>query len=454
MFINRKSELSLLEERFKSNRAEFIVVYGRRRVGKTALLLEFLRRRGGIYLLARETSEAENLRRFSQRIAEHFGDEFLMKNPFRSWDAFFEYLHQRVGKRLAVVIDEFPYLVKGNPSLPSILQEYWDLKLSKGRIFLVICGSSISMMEKLLGYKSPIYGRRTAQLKVSPLGFFEAGEFLPRYSLEDFVKAYGILGGTPAYLLEFDDSKSIEENLLDYFRPDSFLYGDARFVLMEELEEPRNYFAVMEAIARGKTTLGEIMNETGLERGTAAKYLSVLSDLGFVRREIPVTASRKSRKGRYYISDPYFAFWFRYVHPNADLIETGQGDILVELAMEDFNEYLGWVFEEIAKEFLIRLNGSGRLPFRFTKIGRWWHRGEEIDLLALNEREKEALLVEVKWKDLSKRDARKVLRELEGKAKLVRFDGTFRFGLIARSVEGKDELREEGYLVWDLEDFY
>ncbi|MCD6524297.1 MAG: DUF234 domain-containing protein, partial [Thermococcus sp.] len=167
-----------------------------------------------------------------------------------------------------------------------------------------------------------------------------------------------------------------------------------------------------------------------------------------------VTASRKSRKGRYYISDPYFAFWFRYVHPNADLIETGQGDILVELAMEDFNEYLGWVFEEIAKEFLIRLNGSGRLPFRFTKIGRWWHRGEEIDLLALNEREKEALLVEVKWRDLSERDARRVLRTLEGKSTLVRFDGTFRFGLIARSVEGKDELREEGYLVWDLEDFY
>lgn len=453
MFINRRAELGLLEERLRKGKAEFTVVYGRRRVGKTALLLEFLRRNSGIYLLARETSEAENLKRFSQRIAEHFNDEFLAKNPFQSWDAFFEYLHQRSSERLIAVIDEFPYLVKANPALPSILQGYWDLKLSKGKIFLVICGSSVSMMEKLLGYKSPIYGRRTAQLKVSPLGFFEARAFLPGYPLEEFVKAYGILGGTPAYLLEFDDSMGIEENLKAYFRPDSFLYGDARFVLMEELDEPRNYFAVMEAIARGKTTLGEIMNGTGLERGTVAKYLSILTDLGFVRREVPVTASRKSRKGRYYIADPYFAFWFRYVHPNVDLIETGQGDFLVELVMEDLNEYLGWVFEEIGREFLIRLNKKGKLPFRFTKIGRWWHKGEEIDLLALDDRGRKALFVEVKWKELGEREARGILKDLERKAELVGLEGWEKsYGLIAKRVEGKEALKKETWLVWDLEE--
>jgi len=454
MFINRRAELSMLEERFRGGRAEFIVIYGRRRVGKTALLLEFLRRNGGIYLLARETSEMENLKRFSQRVAEHFNDEFLRKNPFGSWDAFFEYLHQKSGKRLAVVIDEFPYLVRANPSLPSILQEYWDLKLSNGKVFLVICGSSVSMMEKLLGYKSPIYGRRTAQLRVSPLGFFEAREFLPRYSVEDFVKAYGILGGTPAYLLEFDDSKGIEGNLRNYFRPDSFLYSDARFVLREELEEPRNYFAIMEAVARGKTTLGEIINETGLERGTVGKYLSVLIDLSFVRREIPVTESRKSRRGRYHIADPYFAFWFRYVHPNEDLIETGQGDVLVDIVMEDLNEYLGWVFEDVSRQFLIGLNRAQKLPFRFTKIGRWWRKGEEVDLVALNESEKKALLGEVKWKELSEREARGVLRDLERKAELVGLDGWEKsYGIVAKGVEGKEELRAEGWWVWDLEDF-
>ncbi|QDA31398.1 ATP-binding protein [Thermococcus indicus] len=454
MFINRQAELSLLEERLERGKAEFIVIYGRRRIGKTALLLEFLKRNGGIYLLARETSEAENLRRFSQRIAEHFNDGFLEKNPFQSWDAFFEYLHTKAEKRLVVIIDEFPYLVKANPALPSILQEYWDLKLSKSQIYLVICGSSVSMMERLLGYKSPIYGRRTAQLRVNPLGFFGARAFLPRYSIEEFVRAYGILGGTPAYLLEFDDSKSIEENLKSYFQPDSFLYGDARFVLMEELDEPRNYFAIMESIARGKTTLGEIMNETGLERGTVGKYLSVLIDLGFVKREVPVTASRKSRRGRYYIADPYFAFWFRYVHPNEDLVETGQGELLVDIIMGDLNEYLGWIFEEVARQFLIELNKAGELPFRFTKIGRWWRKGEEVDLVALNERERQALFVEVKWKNLGGREARGILKELERKAELVGLEGwEKRYGIVAKGVEGKEKLNDEGWQVWDLEDF-
>ncbi|MCD6559424.1 MAG: ATP-binding protein [Palaeococcus sp.] len=454
MFINRVEELNILEERLRKGKAEFIVLYGRRRIGKTALLLEFLRRNGGIYLLARETSTHENLKRFSGRIASYFGDSFLRKNPFRSWDAFFEYISERSeNRRLVLVIDEFPYLVKGSPELPSILQEYWDLRLKESQIYLVICGSSISMMEKLLGYRSPLYGRRTAQMKLKSLGFFDARAFLPGYSAEEFVMAYGILGGTPAYLLESDDSKGIAENLRGYFRPDSFLYGDALFVLREELEEPRNYFAIMEAIAKGKTTLGEIMNDTGLERATVGKYLSVLIDLDLVKREVPVTASRKSRKGRYRIKDSYFTFWFRYVYPNADMVETGMGDELVEVVMDDLNTYLGFVFEDVAKEFLMRLNRSEKLPFKFTKIGRWWHREGEIDLVALNEREKKALLVEVKWKRLNEREARGILKDLERKSELVGLDGWEKsYGLVAKGVKNREGLTENGWLVWELKD--
>ena len=454
MFVDRCEELGLLEERLGSGLAEFVVVYGRRRIGKTALLIEFLRRNGGVYLLARETSKVENLRRFSERLAEVFNDELLRKNPFQSWDAFFEYLHQRSKEeRLIFVIDEFPYLVKGDKALPSILQEYWDMKLSEGRIFLIICGSSVSMMERLLGYKSPLYGRRTGQLRLRPLDFFSAREFLPGYSIEEFVNAYGILGGTPAYLLEFSDERGFRENLGNYFRPDSFLYGDALFILREELEEPRNYFAIMEAIARGKTSLGEIMTETGLERALIGKYLSVLIELELVRREVPVTASRKSRKGRYYINDPYFAFWFRYVHPNSDLIETGQGELLVDLVMDDLPAYIGAVFEDVAGQFLLRLNRTGKLPFRFTKLGRWWHKGEEIDLVALNEREKKALFVEVKWKGLSEREARGILNGLERKAELVNLDGWEKWhGVMAKGIEGKEKLECERWLAWDLKD--
>ncbi|NJE26817.1 ATP-binding protein [Thermococcus sp. MV5] len=454
MFIDRESELRLLEERLKNNKAEFVVLYGRRRIGKTALILELIRRNGGIYLLARETSETENLRRFSERVAEYFNDDILKKNPFQNWDAFFEYLNQKSRERLIVAIDEFPYLVKGNKSLPSILQEYWDLKLSKSKIFLIICGSSVGMMEDLLGYKSPIYGRRTAQLKLRPMDFFNARKFLPRYTLEDFLKAYGILGGNPAYLLEFDDRKSIEENLLNYFRNDSFLYQDALFILREELDEPRNYFAIMEAIAKGRSSLGEIMNETGLNRGIIGKYLSVLIDLDFIKREVPVTASWKSRKGRYYIKDPYFAFWFRYVQPNVDLIETGQSEMLVKLVMKDFEQYLGSVFEEVAKQFLIKLNKANRITFSFTKLGRWWYKSEEIDIVALNEREKKALFIEVKWKTLNKNEAKRVLKALKRKTKQVNLENWEKYyGVIAASIGQKNRLRDEGLLVWDLKDF-
>ncbi|NJF24874.1 ATP-binding protein [Thermococcus sp. Bubb.Bath] len=454
MFMDREEELALLEERLKSGKAQFIVIYGRRRVGKTALILEFLRRHSGVYLLARETSEAKHLERFSLRLAEYFNDPLLKKNPLRSWDAFFEYLSTKAEKPLIIAIDEFPYLVKDNKALPSILQEYWEMKLSKGKVFLIISGSSVSMMERLLGYKSPLYGRRTAQLKLKPLDFFSAREFLPRYSPEDFVRVYGILGGTPAYLLEFSDEKSLEENFKGYFRVDSFLYGDALFVLREELDEPRNYFAIMEAIARGKTTLGEITNDTGLERATVGKYLSVLIDLDLVKRELPVTASRKSRKGRYYITDNYFAFWFRYVYPNADLIESGNGELLVDAVMADIDHYLGGIFEGVAKEFLLRLKKHGELPFKFTRIGRWWHKGEEIDLVALNEREKKALFVEVEWKDLSEREARGILKDLRRKAELVGLDGWEKYhGLVARKIEEKDTLREEGFFGLGLEGF-
>ncbi len=444
-FIDRVGELSVLEDRYRSNRAEFIVIYGRRRVGKTALILKFLEGKRGIYLLARETSETENLKRFSQKIAEYFNDSFLLKNPFRSWDAFFEYL-AKINERFIVAIDEFPYLVKANPALPSILQEYWDTKLRNTRLFLIICGSAISMMERLLGYKSPIYGRRTAQLRLKPLGFFQIRDFLPRYSWEDLVKVYGILGGNPAYLLEFDDRLSVEQNLLRYFRVDSILYQDALFILREELEDPRNYFAIIEAIARGRNTLGEIVNETGLDRGLVGKYLSVLRELDVVRRDVPITESYKSRKGRYFISDFYFNFWFRFVYPNADLIESGNGDLLLDVVMEDLNQYLGYVFEEVAKQFLMELNKRNLLPFKFLKIGRWWHKGEEIDVVGLNERERKALFVEVRWSEL--KNAQRILRDLERKSEFVDLKGYEKyFGVVARRVEVKNGL------VFDLRDF-
>ncbi|MDI3476382.1 MAG: uncharacterized protein PWQ95_2110, partial [Thermococcaceae archaeon] len=223
-----------------------------------------------------------------------------------------------------------------------------------------------------------------------------------------------------------------------------------KYLLKEELRDVSRYFSILRAIALGYTRFGQIADKARIETKSLGKYLNVLEEMGYVREEKPVVG-----RGRtvYRISDALFNFWFRFVFPRRDEIEMGFD--VVEDIMEEFTEYLDLAFEGIAKQFLVRLNMDGKLPFRFTKIGRWWHKGEEIDLLALNEREKKALFVEVKWKDLSEREARGILKDLERKAELVGLDGwEKRYGLVARRVEGKEELKEKGWPVWDLEDIH
>ncbi len=434
-FVDREGELASLEGRYGSGRLEFVVVYGRRRVGKTALILKFMEGKPGVYLLARQTSEAENLARFSLRMAEALGDRVLAKNPLRSWDAFFSYLSRLDGRRAVIALDEFQYLVEANPSLPSVMQEYLDGELAETDLFLIACGSSVGMMERISGYGSPLYGRRTGQILLRPLRFHQIGGFFPRYRWDDLVRVYGILGGTPAYLREFSDGLSPLGNLRErYLRPDSLLYMDAPFILREELPDPRNYFAIMEAVARGRTTLGEIISDTGLPRGTVGKYLSVLRDLGLVRREVPVTESWKSRRGRYRLSDPYLSFWFRFVHPNSDLIEAGRIDPVLEEVRAELDSYLGPIFEEVAREAV--LEACRDLGLSPSRVGRWWgKRGEEVDLVVLDRRGRVALLVEVKWADLSGKEAAGILRNLRRKSEGLLEGYRKLYGLVARRLE-------------------
>jgi hypothetical protein len=458
-FINRDEELTILNERLKSKKGEFFIIYGRRRVGKTELLLQFLRSSNGLYLLARQESSLANLKRFSFILSECFNDEFLTKNPLTNFDAFFEYLYSRTKKskkKLVVVVDEFPYLVKAEPSLPSIIQDFWDNRLKNSNIFLILCGSSISMMENLLGYKSPLYGRRTGQLKIEPLKFFDAVKFFKKYDIEKKIVAYSILGGTPAYLEVFSDEFNIQENIFkNFLRKGSFLYQDALFILREELTEPRFYFSILKSIAFGNTKIGDIINDTGLERGIVGKYLSVLIDLGFVRREIPITEGKKSRKGLYKISDNFFKFWFRFIYPNLEYIETRQTDKLLRKIKNQLNAHVGETFEEISKEFLMELNKTNKLPLNFTKIGKWWYKDKEIDIVALDEEKKRITFFEVKWSKINYREAVSLLKELKETSQFVPWLNEERdecFGLIAKRIEDKKKLKKQGYFAFDLED--
>lgn len=453
VFLDRERELALLKDRYRSDRAEFVVIYGRRRVGKTELIDQFIARcNNGVRLLAREESKAFQLSRFAAKLGEFFHDEFLKKTPFADWDGFFEYLLKKTDERTIIAIDEFPYLIKEDKALPSILQDYWDSKLKKSKIFLVLSGSSISMMEsKVLGHRSPLYGRRTGQLLMKPLNFTHILDYVR--NMKKAIEFYSVFGGTPAYIMEIDPKKDIFANIAEkILREDSFIYRDVEFVLRQELVEPRYYFSILLSIARGNHRIGLIVNDAGLSKSIVNKYLSVLGDLHLVYHVIPVTESYKSKKGLWFLSDNLFDFWFRFVNPYIDDIERGRSDLIIGSHIKPFfNEYIGRHFELIVREFLDEMNAKSLLPSRFTKIGKWWHKDKEIDVVALNERAKEILFTECKWQD--RVNVEKVLRGLEEKAGFVDWKKRGRkeyYAIFAKSFRKKIE--EKNVLLFDLKD--
>ncbi|RLF63799.1 MAG: ATP-binding protein, partial [Thermoplasmata archaeon] len=420
---------------------ELIVIYGRRRVGKTRLVLEAIKEFPHVYYLA---VEGDNVRHFKETAERVFPE---VRYAREDWEALLHALRDKI-----IVIDEFPNLIKEDPGVLSVFQRAIDTDLSSSNTKLILLGSSVSMMtEKVLSYKSPLYGRRTGSMKLKPLKFFHLGEFFPRASWEELVEVYGMTDGIPFYIAQvrLPFWEWLDEELKN---PVSFFRDEVDFLLRYKFTETRTYRRILEAIALGKTTPKEIRDFTGMRHSEITPYLRNLIETGLVVREVPITEKPNSKLGRYYVADNFLAFWFRFVYPNLSLMEEGIFD--VNEIRGAYNHYLGPIFEKIARQFLIELNRAEKLPFKFTKVGKWWRKGEEIDLVALNERERKALFVEAKWKELSKREARGILKDLERKAELVGLEGWEKsYGLVARRIKEKEELRGEGWLVWDLEDF-
>lgn len=440
MFYNRETELQRLNEYNQQNRAQLLIVYGRRRVGKTELLKQFARGKDFIYFLADLSSDRDQLQEFSERIRLFTGDESLIENPFANWNALFAYLKNLASKqRLIVIIDEYQYLQSSNHAISSMIQKAWDEGLKDSAIFLVLCGSYISFIEnELLGYKSPLYGRRTAQFFIEPMSFFEAIAFFDSYSIIDKIRAYGILGGIPAYLLQFDPARSVEKNIESAFLyKDGFLYNETRLLLMEELREPKNYFAILKTIAFGATRLNEIVQKSGLDRGVVVKYLDVLQNLRIIQREVPVTERNpdKSRKGIYRIQDQYFQFWFRFIMPNQSFIEEGRRDFVLQQRINPWlDQFLGAAFEQVGIDFLKRINGQDRLPFQFDRVGRYWQGETEIDVVAFDMNNEQALLAECKWS--TKPIGSNILDDLVKKAAVIQDEMNFKqvyYAIFSRS---------------------
>jgi AAA+ ATPase superfamily predicted ATPase len=400
MFINREREVEALERSYTSNRAELYVLYGRRRVGKTELLRAFCQGKRHIFFIADLGTEASVLAELTRQISQFAYGRPDAIGPFSSWDAAFEFLVPLAAEeRLVVVLDEFTYLIDANPAIPSILQRLWDARLQETQLMLILCGSYVGMMEQhVLAYRAPLYGRRTAQWHLRPLGFWDATRFLPRFDPIRQVQAYAVLGGVPAYLLQFDDGipllRNIEQRILT---PGTFLYDEPRFLLLEELRDPHRYFSVLEAIAAGRTRQNEIAQAAGIAPSSIAFYLTTLRELGLVERIVPTTEKHphKSKRGLYRLLDNYFHFWFRFVYPNRSLLERGEMTQVRRQVEEQLDHFASPAFEAICREHVWHLHQTGELSFTPQAVGSWWDRQEEIDVVAISEQG--ILLGECKW---------------------------------------------------------
>lgn len=419
MFIDREKELNFLKEKYKDLQPQFIVLWGKRRVGKTELVKHFIKNKPHIYFLAESTHEKEQLKRFSILVGEFFKEPLLLTRGFSTWEESFKYIKEK-NKRLILVIDEFPYLIQSNPGITSLFQKAWDEYWSNSNIYLILLGSSVGMMEtEVLEYKSPLYGRRTGQWKIQPMTFSEVTKFRLLKSSEDKVLHYSVAGGIPAYWLQFSEKKNFYQNLKDHvLKKGEMLYDEVEFLLREELREPRYYFSLLQAIAQGKRKLSEIMNATGISQSVANKYLGVLSDLDIVEREVPVTEAKplKSKKGLYRIRDEFFQFWFGYVFPRRGEIEMDRQDKVLLAIKQGIQHHLALTYEKIA---LSILQENADLFFPFDKLGRWWDRNEEIDIVGINKELNAILFAEVKWSE--KPVGVNILNELKTKTEKVQW---------------------------------
>lgn len=403
MFIDRNVELDQLSGLYASQKAELFVLYGRRRVGKTELLRAFCDDKPHVFFIATLSTDSEQLANFSQQIWAFDHSDAPPGFSFPSWEAAFHALAELPG-RPVVVLDEFTYLISGNKAIPSVLQKVWDERLKNTQVMLILCGSYIGMMEtEVLGYQAPLYGRRTGSALLQPLDLPASALFYPGYSPEEQFLAWAVVGGMPYYLTTFSDRQKLTANIRRHILDarSGTLYSEPRLLLMEELREPRNYFSLLRAIAQGNSRLNEIAQASGVgATPTIARYLDILQQMRLVTRRVPVTESHpeKSKRGLYQIDDHFLRFWFRYVHPNQGALDLGLADsVLAERIQPDLDHFAATAFEEAARAFVASRARAGGWSFLPERIGSWWSRQGELDVLALNQTRRAALVGECKW---------------------------------------------------------
>lgn len=373
MFLCRETELKKMNKRYQGSKFECVVIYGRRRVGKTSLINEFCKDKPTIYFSALDTTARENLRTLSKAIYSYKSPEGGSAPEYQSYDDALEDITRIANEeRLVVVMDEYPYLAKAEKSISSRLQHLIDHVWSKTKIYLILCGSSMSFMEyQVLGYESPLYGRRTAQFKIEPLTYKDTAKFNENLREEENALIYGVTGGVPHYINKLDVRDDLDDAILDnIFDTSSYLFEEPENLLKQELREPAMYNSIITAIAEGASRLNEIATKAGIESGPCTKYLKVLMELGIVTKETPIT-EKMGKKSIYLIEDNFFRFWYKFVPQNITAITSGRIQRnYMSVIKSRYSDYMGLVFEKMCKEYLMYY--AENLPIALNEIGQWW----------------------------------------------------------------------------------
>jgi hypothetical protein len=420
-FIGRTAELKLLADAYRAAASGFIPIYGRRRVGKSELILQFLREHPGIYFLGKQAPAGHQLREFLDEAARALGEPLLATSSFDGWKSALTAVNDRWRRRgkLVLVFDEFQWTARASPELPSVLQELWDRRWRPGGgMLLILCGSYVGFMEReVLGRKSALFGRRTAQILLRPFGYREAGLFHPAYSLGDRARAYFVCGGVPWYLERFDQRRSIEGNIVaEVLEEHAPLRHEPEFLLREELREVESYYAVLLAIAGGRTTAWDISQATGIGDRSLHYYLQQLVELGYVHRRYPLSdGTPAARHVRFGLEDALLRFWFRFVFPNTGyLAQMGPERALRDRIRPELDAYFGRCFEALCREALPRLYARERVTAAFD-VGEYWDKRCQIDVVGMRQ-DGWTDLGECRWGAL--RSGGQVRGDLEAKVRL------------------------------------
>ena len=422
-FIDREQEMETLVEEYNREGSSLIIMYGRRRVGKTTLISEFIKGKNALFFLASQESEAQNRNLFKEKAAEFINSDLLRNATVSDWDTIFKaIIETKFETKPIIVIDEFQYIGKSNSAFPSIMQRIWDGLLKDKSVMLILCGSLITMMkEQTLEYSSPLYGRRTAQIKLKQIPFSYYENFFPNKESKELIEMYSVTGGVPKYIESLREEKDIYSAIKKYvLNPSSYLYDEPHFLLQQEVTEIGSYFSLIKTIAAGNSKLSAIATALELPQTRLTKYLKTLIDLDILEREVPITEENpdKSKKGLYRIKDNFIKFWFAFIYPNLSFLESGNTEIVMKKIEKGFvSGQVSFVYEDVCRQKMWKMNADEVWPFTFSKIGRYWDNNTEIDIAALDPVGKNLILGECKyWKEPV---GINIFADLEEKAKKV-----------------------------------